>query len=193
MNAYDFDETIYDGDSSVDFYFFCLKKNKKVLLCLPIQMYGFLLYLLKIKDKTYFKEKVFSFLKKIDSIDSYIEEFWNAGIHKIKPWYLKQKRKTDLIISASPEFLLKPLEKKLDVHVIATVVNKHNGKFESKNCHDVEKVRRYEEIYPHKKIKRFYSDSIRADWPMFEYAQEAYLVHKNDVKKIDIRDMNHSV
>ena len=31
-NAYDFDETIYDGDSSVDFYFFCLHKNKKVLL-----------------------------------------------------------------------------------------------------------------------------------------------------------------
>ena len=31
INGYDFDETIYDGDSSVDFYFFCLRKNKKVL------------------------------------------------------------------------------------------------------------------------------------------------------------------
>ena len=26
--AYDFDGTIYDGDSSYDFYKFCFKKNK---------------------------------------------------------------------------------------------------------------------------------------------------------------------
>ena len=36
INGYDFDETIYDGDSSVDFYFFCLGKNKKVLKQLPL-------------------------------------------------------------------------------------------------------------------------------------------------------------
>lgn len=29
INAYDFDETIYDGDSSVNFYKYCLKKTKK--------------------------------------------------------------------------------------------------------------------------------------------------------------------
>ena len=59
INAYDFDETIYDGDSSVDFYFYCLKRNKKVLLQLPIQLWGFLLYKLKITDKTRMKERVF--------------------------------------------------------------------------------------------------------------------------------------
>ena len=68
INGYDFDGTIYDGDSSVDFYFYCLKKNKKILLCLPIQLYGLLLYILGIKDKTFFKEKFFSFLKKINKI-----------------------------------------------------------------------------------------------------------------------------
>ena len=63
INAYDFDKTIYDGDSSIDFYFFCLKRNKRILLCLPVQILGFLLYIFKIKNKTYFKEKAFSFLK----------------------------------------------------------------------------------------------------------------------------------
>lgn len=71
INGYDFDKTIYDGDSSVDFYKFCLKKNKKVLLMLPIQIYGLILYILGIIEKTKFKEYVFSFLKKIDDVDSY--------------------------------------------------------------------------------------------------------------------------
>jgi len=115
INAYDFDETIYDGDSSVDFYKFCLKKNKKVLLALPIQIYGVVVYLLKIKDKTYFKEKVFSFLKMIKNVDDLIKKFWEKNYIKIKPWYLKQKSPSDVIVSASPEFLLKPLEKKLKV------------------------------------------------------------------------------
>ena len=32
MNIYDFDKTIYDGDSSIDFYKFCVKKNKLLIL-----------------------------------------------------------------------------------------------------------------------------------------------------------------
>ena len=27
-NIYDFDKTIYDGDSTVDFFLFCLKREK---------------------------------------------------------------------------------------------------------------------------------------------------------------------
>ena len=124
INGYDFDKTIYDGDSSVDFYKFCLKKNKKVLLMLPIQIYGLILYILGIIEKTKFKEYVFSFLKKIDDVDSYVKEFWKANDIKIKDWYLSQKEKTDIIISASPEFLLKPLERKYKFKVIASKVNK---------------------------------------------------------------------
>lgn len=26
MNVYDFDKTIYDGDSTIDFYLYCVKK-----------------------------------------------------------------------------------------------------------------------------------------------------------------------
>ena len=185
INAYDFDGTIYDGDSSVNFYKYCLKRNKKVLLASPIQLFGAILYVLKITDKTKFKERVFSFLKQIDNIDDYINAFWEENLIKIKPWYLSQHEKTDVIISASPEFLLKPLEKKLDIKVIASIVDKKTGKFLSKNCHDYEKIKRYEEQYS-KKIKAFYSDSIKADKPMFQYAEEAYLVTKDKVEKIEV-------
>lgn len=30
MNVYDFDKTIYDGDSTIDFYFYCSKNIQKL-------------------------------------------------------------------------------------------------------------------------------------------------------------------
>ena len=187
INAYDFDETIYDGDSSVDFYLYCLKRKPSIIIMAPIQIYGALLYFLKIKNKDFMKERIFSFLKMIKNIDDYIEDFWIKHKKNIKEWYLKQKKKTDVIISASPEFLLKPLEKELGVdRIIATKVNKYTGKFESRNCHDYQKIKRYEaEMRRKNDIKRFYSDSIKSDKAMFEYALEAYLVKKNKIEKID--------
>ena len=35
MNVFDFDETIYRGDSTRDFVIFCMKRHKKALLYLP--------------------------------------------------------------------------------------------------------------------------------------------------------------
>ena len=187
INAYDFDETIYDGDSSVDFYLYCLKRKPSIIIMAPIQIYGVLLYILKIKNKDFMKEKIFSFLKRIDNINDYIEDFWNKNRKKIKEWYLKQKKKSDVIISASPEFLLKPLEKELKVdRIIATKVNKKTGKFESKNCHDYQKIKRYEKETKRKNdVKAFYSDSFKSDKAMFEYAEEDYIIKKNKIEKID--------
>lgn len=183
INGYDFDGTIYDGDSSVDFYLFCLNKNKKVLLQLPIQFIGLILYIFRIIDKTKCKEKIFSFLKRINNVDDYINEFWNKNYKNIKPWYLKQKKDNDVIISASPEFLLKPLEKKLKVKVIASKVDKKSGKFLEKNCHDHEKVNRFYKEVGKKKLNSFYSDSM-SDKPMMDIAKEVYLVKKDKITKI---------
>ena len=82
---------------------------------------------------------------------------------------------------------IKPLEKEVGVErIIATKVNKYTGKFESRNCHDYQKIKRYEaEMRRKNDIKRFYSDSIKSDKAMFEYALEAYLVKKNKIEKID--------
>ena len=183
INGYDFDGTIYDGDSSLDFYLYSVKRNKKILLTLPHQIYGLILYIIKKIDKTKCKEYIFSFLQEIDDIDDYIEKFWKRNYTKIKKWYLEQQEKSDIIISASPEFLLKPLENKLKVKIIGTKVNKKTGTFESLNCHDIEKVKRFYQETKHKKLKSFYSDSM-SDKPMMDISETAYLVKKNKIKKL---------
>lgn len=183
-NAYDFDKTIYDGDSTIDFYLYCLKKKKSIIFLLPIQIYAFILYILKIKDKEFFKEKFFIFVQKIPNIDLYIKKFWDHNIEKIKPWYLKQKKSSDIIISASPEFLLNPLTKSLKIDmVIATKVNKKTGKFESKNCYGKEKVKRLQQEKKKLKVEKFYTDSISSDKPMLDYAMEGFVVKKNKIER----------
>ena len=189
INAYDFDGTIYDGDSSVDFYLYCLKKKPLIIIYAPIQLFGALMYLLKIKNKDYMKEKIFIFLRMLKDTKKYVNDFWKSHKKNIKEWYLKQKKESDVIISASPEFLLKPLEKDYEFKVIATIVDSKTGKFKSKNCHDYEKIKRFEKDYRKDSIKEFYTDSIKADRAMLEYAKKAYLVKKNEIKEIDIKNM----
>ncbi len=194
INAYDFDKTIYDGDSSLDFYLYCLKREPSIIFSLPTQIVAIMLYIFKIKSKDYMKGKIFIFLKRIKNIDNFINDFWLINYKKIKPWYLKIKNNSDVIISASPEFLLKPLENKLNIDkVIATKINKYNGNIETKNCHDYEKIKRYEKIYKKNSIKRFYTDSIKSDKPMLEYAKESYVVKKNKIIKYSDIKTNKNV
>ena len=59
MNVYDFDGTVYRGDSTVDFYLFCLRTHPLVIRFLPIQIKGFVLYKTGRITKTAFKEHFF--------------------------------------------------------------------------------------------------------------------------------------
>ena len=93
-NIYDFDETIYYSDSTKDFYFYCLKKHPKMLFSVPCMMWAFFMYVLGIKTKTQFKEKMYRFLTYIPNIEDDLKDFWNKNEHKIKKWYLKNQKET---------------------------------------------------------------------------------------------------
>ena len=94
MNVYDFDKTIYAGDSTLDFYFFSLKKSPMLIRFFPIQIIGFIKYMFGMYSKLQFKEKFYSFLKGIKDVDSMVELFWNENQDKIKDWYLKSKEES---------------------------------------------------------------------------------------------------
>ena len=183
MNYYlfDFDGTIYDGDSSIDFFLFCIKKDKKVILNVPKMIFATILYKLKIINKTKMKEKYFSFLRKVKNIDIIVEEFWDKNSYKMKPFFEKRKHNNDIIISASPYFLLEPIVKKYKVKdLLASNVDKYSGKFLENNCLGSEKVKVFLKKYPNAKIKEMYSDSLK-DIPLLDIAEKGYLVVKNDI------------
>lgn len=175
MNVYDFDGTIYDGDSSVDFYRFAVKKNPRTLVFLPKQLWGFFLYAIRKISKTELKSYFFSFLSAIDT-EATVSAFWQVHAHKIFPWYKKQQALTDVVISASPDFLLRPICRQMGIRrLIASVADPATGIFLRKNCHGEEKVRRFQEECSSGAVQAFYSDSL-SDSPMAAHAERAYLV-----------------
>lgn len=183
VNVYDFDGTIYNGDSSKDFYLFCLKKKFKIIRRLPMFFINVILYLLGKISKEKLKENYFSFLKDFDKIDKIVAEFWKCNSKKLKKFYLEKKHNEDIIISASPYFLLKPICKKLKVkELIATDVNKNTGEFNSLNCYGEEKIKRLSNKYKDIKIKEFYTDSL-SDMPLINIAEKSYIIEGDKVNE----------
>ncbi len=181
MNVYDFDKTIYDGDSTADFYIFSLKRHKMILTLLPSLAAAFLnFYVFHRGTKTIFKQKMYRFLTFCDT-ERDVEDFWKENKVKIKKYYLEQQKPDDIIISASPEFLLKPICREIKInHLIASVVDPKTGKYSGENCHGEEKVRRLYNEFPNAKIDEFYSDS-HSDDPLAKIALKAFMVNKNDL------------
>lgn len=176
MNTYDFDETIYLKDSSVTFYKYCLRNFPgAVWRTIPKTIVKAVKYAAKRIDTKELKEQLFSFLRYIDDIDAVVERFWDEKFCLVGDWYLKQMKDDDIIISASPEFLLAPAVRRLGVRLIGTVMDKHTGRIRGLNCHDSEKVRRFMAQYPGVHTEEFYSDSL-SDTPMAEIADRAFLV-----------------
>ena len=180
MNVYDFDKTIYDGDSTVDFFLFVWKHQPSLIRYVPRQALGFLLYELKTINKTELKEYFFSFLSGIDAM-KFADKFWEQNHRKIYRWYLEQQQPDDIIISASPEFLLTPICQRLEIrHLIASKVDVQSGRFSGKNCHGKEKVHRLAEEYHITHIDKFYSDSL-SDLPLAQIAEQAFLIKKGKI------------
>ena len=175
MNVYDFDGTIYHGDSTADFISWCVKKKpslifKHIKKTLP----SFLAYKTSLCSKTDFKENMYSYLLHLKDAESLVKEFWFTHINNIANWYLEQKNADDIIISASPEFLLKPVCDKLNVRLLASKVDIDTGCYLGINCFGAEKTRRFYEVYGGE-IDKFYSDS-KSDEPLALLAHSAYMV-----------------
>lgn len=179
LTLYDFDGTIYNGDSSVDFFLFCLKKHKKIIKRIPLIIKSFIKYKAKYIDITKCKENIFSFLEDVSDIDETIKEFWQTHEKKLKKFYLEKNHSNDIIISASPSFLLKPICAKLKVKdLIASNVDEKTGKFLALNNSKEVKVKNFYQKYPDAIILEMYSDSFN-DKPLLDIAEQSYFVKKN--------------
>ncbi len=187
VNVYDFDNTIYDGETLVDFILYYIKTDRKIWKYVPK------LIIIAIKDALH----LFTVEQAIEAYASFLEgyyvnlgdttqnviKFWDKNEKKIKPWYAKVQKESDIIVSGSTDFILDEIMKRMGIkHYIGSSIDKKTGKF-IRLCFLENKVKAFYEIYPDKHIQNFYTDSMN-DKAMMDIADNVYLVKKNKITKI---------
>lgn len=178
MNVYDFDETIYYGDSTRDFCIFLMLRHPSLLRFLPGTAVAWVRFqLLDQLSKTEFKEILYRMFADVPDMTYELSVFWQKHFRCVKDFYRNGQQDDDVIISASPEFLLRPCCDELGIrYLLASKVNPENGKYTGVNCYGNEKVRRFIEAgFSTNDMTCFFSDSY-SDSPLANYAKKAFLV-----------------
>lgn len=174
IRIYDFDKTIYPSDSMIDFYLFNLRRNPILVRFLPLQIWHVILFLVGAESRDQVKTNFFRYISAIDDVTIAAENFWKSRESKIRPWF-KKGQPENVIVTASPEFLINPIAKKLGARLVATKMDIKTGKVIGKNCRGVEKVRRLKAEFSNTVIAEAYGDS-KADLHLLKLARKSFLV-----------------
>lgn len=189
IDVYDFDGTIYDGDSTVDFYLYCLRRHPRMACRLPaVAAAGLRRLLVKGYDLTAFKSVFFGFVQDID-VDALARAFWQeeSTRRKLGAWFQKTPRDLPFVIaSASPEFELAPIARELGADaLIATRTDARTGVIEGKNNKFHVKIARIQALYGEDvSVRAMYTDDLVADGPLVAWAREGYRITHGHVQRI---------
>ncbi|MGM9937385.1 MAG: HAD-IB family phosphatase [Candidatus Ornithomonoglobus sp.] len=190
MNVFDFDNTIYDGESSFDFFKFCMRKKPSLARYMPRTM----AMLMKYKTGMVSKREVMEFCAmmlrvladNIGDLDRSLDQFWQKNGRKLKPVILEMLTASDAVISASPSFLFNGIKDRLNgARLITTEINLDTMEIESL-CYGENKVKEYKKHFGSEPLVNYYTDNMN-DMPMIRLAQNAWLVKGNDIKRIKIQ------
>ena len=188
VNVYDFDNTLYNGETLVDFILYYVRRDIKIWKYIPK------LIVIAIKDACHLFtveeaiEAYASFLegyyvKKTDGFGEAVVRFWNKNEKKIKPWYNDVRKESDIVVSGTTDFILEEIMKRMNIkNYVGSSIDKDTGKF-TRLCFLENKVKIFNELYPNCHIENFYTDSMN-DKPMMDIADHVYLVKKNKITKI---------
>lgn len=186
IDVFDFDKTLYRGDSTTDFWLFNIKRRPWLLLWLPCQMAGFIPYLLGIWSLAKAKQQFLSYFRFIDG-ERAVKRFWEKNGHKINDWFCADfMERESVVATASPEFLVAPAcEGRGIARIFGTRTDIRTGKIEGENCKGQEKLVRIGEVYPDFRIVRAFSDNEKADFPMLSAAREAFIVRDGEISRFE--------
>ena len=206
LAIFDVDFTLTKRETLVEFYFFMMKKNPRLLKYLPKSIYSTIFYVLKIHDASKVKK---TFIRFIDGIEEnemkkIVKEFYEKRLSKIlykDAIGMIKKMKAEgfkiYLISASAEFYLSELYNIEEVDkVIGTRFTLENGlhrnQITGENCKGEEKVKRLKEVLKNENVEvdfensYMFSDSL-SDLPLFDLVGHPYLINfKKTHDKIEI-------
>lgn len=187
MNVFDFDNTIYRGESPVDFAFFLLRTHKRVYLYLPSIFYNSVKYKLCLVSREKLEETLNHYLKTFplgkEELVHLIAQFWKEHAHKLDKNMLRRIQPEDIIISAGPGILIEGIRHLLKTeNLIATEIDFDRKKVIYYNFRE-NKVKRFYELFGKKRIHRFYTDSYN-DKALMDISDRVFLVKKGNIRRI---------
>ncbi len=187
IDVYDFDGTIYDGDSTADFTLWCLRRHPSLLLVLPRFAWTALRLALGRVGLRELKSVLFSEMARRFSLEEEARRFWDSPKTQknLGVWFKATPRDVPIVIaSASPEFELRHAAALLGVQtLIGTRCDTETGLLTGPNCKGEEKLRRIEEAVGPYTIRAMYTDSVKSDGPLLRAAQEGYILRHGQVSR----------
>ncbi len=187
MNVYDFDNTIYRGESAIDFFLYFLKRDPKLIAYVPSVVKALALY--KAQKITIdealdnYASLVEDYCHTIEDLEGHIKRFWDLNCKKIKPFYFTQRKEDDVILSAGFDIVLEEMGRRMNIkNIIATETDRDDFRIIN-FCFRENKVKAFKKHYPDAVIENFYTDSLN-DQPIIDLAQSAYLIKGDKITKI---------
>jgi phosphoserine phosphatase len=185
--VYDFDNTLYRGESGVDLFFYYIKKRPSLLRFTPTVIVGVIrykLHLVQLDDVLNgYGSIVERFVAGVEDFAQDAKEFWDRHDHRLRSFYYRLQQDDDLVISASPEPSLQEVCGRLGVkRWIGTRINEETRRLDYV-CFRENKVKAFQEQYPGETIENFFTDSMN-DKPLMELAQKVFLIQKGKMKRI---------
>lgn len=192
MRVFDFDGTIYDGESLFDLYLYSARHDPKVFRYIaPVLRYAvkYKLGRATLEQMEYGVGKMtegylteLSRSKRVASVEQLVDDFWDRYYARIKPWY--QPESDDVILTASFDLTVGEVCRRLGVrNLVASEVDVGTMKVTYLNF-STNKAKRFRELYgPDVVIDEFYTDS-KFDQPMIDMARHAFMVKGNTITQV---------
>ncbi len=175
MNVYDFDKTIFVGDSEDRFFDYMFHKKGFFWYRVNYAINEFL-FKHKIINKTRSRQSEYRLLAKIPDMHALMREYWDETERYMMDWYLKVKEPSDVIATGTPRFLMEPIMERLGLkNLVATEMDPKTGRITGKFAIGEEKLVAFRRQYDTGDIDTFYSDAY-SDHFLADVAKKAYIV-----------------
>ena len=192
IKVFDFDNTLYHGESSIDLAFYLIRRNKRILLYVPSILINLAKYKMCLVDREKAEQEINDFLK-VAVKDKYeaaeiVESFWAENSYRLDENMIKRVRKDDVIITAGPDMLIDAIKDKLGTdNIISSIIDPDKREMVYFNFGE-NKAKRYKEVYGDTPIESFYTDSFN-DKPLMKLANKVYIVEKGRLKRMTEKGM----
>ena len=179
MNVFDFDNTLYDGESSVDFALFLIRENRAVIRHLPSIFWNLFLYQRCWATREQLAAAMDRFLKTAirDSNDfqRLIAAFWKQNACKLNLALVNRIQPEDVILTAGPQILIEGVSDRLRTRrIIGSEIDLARKCLTWFNFGS-RKVARFKMLCGGETAERFFTDSYN-DRAMMTLAKRVYLV-----------------